>query len=189
MNSEISKIKDALQNVMGKYMPKSEVDQVLRQVSKLAPSKGKKMDSKTEVHLSDFRFEVDQIITLSERKLSTNEYIDFLKNLGNLLIAQGEYNLAITVSQNILRLAKGSESFRPTVAYALLSFGDIFNRQGLWTESIANLKKALKLFEKYHNVEGLAKAENLLGINYGECGKLKLADAHFQNGLKYLKIN
>ncbi len=135
-------------------------------------------------YLKEFQFQL--IITLAEQKLKKTRYIEFLLNLGDYAISQGEYEFAIETHKKIITESRSDSNLVGLAANASYSIGEIYSREAKWTECFDYIKKAFIMFKNQNDLKGCARCENLLGAIYGERGDLPEAANHFEESLRYL---
>lgn len=138
----------------------------------------------SDSYLKEFQFHI--LTTLAEQKLSKIKYIEFLLNLGDYAMSQGEYDFAVETHKKILSESKSQSSLLNIAANACYSIGEIYSREARWTECLEYTKKAFSMFKQQSDFKGCAKCENLLGTVHGERGDLKKAENHFEESLHYL---
>ncbi|MHB1686706.1 MAG: tetratricopeptide repeat protein [Ignavibacteriaceae bacterium] len=126
------------------------------------------------------------LITFAKKKLSKFKLAELLVYIGEVLIAQGEFNLALEVYSHVLKIAKTEPELENLQAYSLLALGDASSRQAQWNESVAFINRAKKIFEKGKDYKGCARCENLLGTIYGDKSNIKKTRFHFEKSLSYL---
>lgn len=142
--------------------------------SEIAPSK-------------NFHASVNFLITFAESRLNRQKFLEFLQNLGELSISQGELITATEIYNFIINLVEEDPKQENTYAHALLALGDINGRYAEWEKSISYIKKAKKLLLKHKDYKGCFRCENLLGTIAGDRGNLKQANKHFEKSFTYLR--
>lgn len=187
MKTKTTEITEETKKVFGRYFSGNEISGFLKKInSSRKPSEATGQKPLDGLFSSQLRLETDQIISFAEKKLTTLNYLDLLKDLGKLCIAHGELDLASDITTTILSYTKKDKRLVSIAAYAFLNFGEIFIHQAMWTESRFYIKKAFSFFNKEKDPVGLARCESLLGTLYGEKGQLSNANTHFQKGFSYL---
>jgi len=189
MKSKVKNLSEGFQEVLAKYFSENDLKVFFKKISALTPvveqqeTKLKGAAAYNATNSPRFRFEADQAITYAERKLSLEQFLDLLGNLGRLSIAHGEVSLATDISNKMLNVIKNDERFTNITAYTFFHFAEIYSRQAMWKESQTYIKKALTLFQKQGDMIGIARGENLFGTIYAGRGYLKSAKQHFEKGL------
>jgi tetratricopeptide (TPR) repeat protein len=190
MKSKVKSISEGFQDVLGNYFSENDVKVFFKKLNNLSPVieqpeilERKSFTAYNAANSPKFRFEVDQAITYSERKLSLDKFLDFLGNIGALSIAHGEVALSTDIANKMLSITKTDDRFINITAYIFYNFAEIYSRQAMWKESQAHIKKAISFFEKQGDIAGLAKSENLFGAIYAGRGYTKSAKLHFQKAL------
>jgi tetratricopeptide (TPR) repeat protein len=187
MKIKTTDIIEEIKIVFGKYFSGNEISGFLKKInSSRKPSGVTSKNSSDGLFSSRLRLEIDQIISFSEKKLTTLNFLNLLTDLGKLCIAHGDMDLASDITTTILSYSKKDKRLVGIAANAFLNFGEIFIHQAMWAESISYIKKAFSFFNKENNPVGLARCESLLGTLNAEKGQLSNAITHFQKGFSYL---
>ena len=137
----------------------------------------------------NYHASVNFLITFAERRLNRQKFLEFLQNLGEISIAQGELTTATEIYNYVLNLIEDDPKQEITLAHAFLSLGDITSRYAEWEKSISYINKAEKLFIKHKDYKGCFRCENLLGTIAGDRGDLKKANKYFEKSLTFLRHN
>ena len=128
------------------------------------------------------RVKIDRSITMSAKALPSDNFYEFLLNLGKLCLSGGRLNLA----NEIFRKVKTHSSKTLHKVESLLGLADVFSRRADWKKSIRTIEAAASFYRELNDNSGQANCENLLGTIYGECGDLSKAKDHFFNSLLLL---
>lgn len=137
---------------------------------------------KIEYSFGKDRMQIDRTITFAKKNLSKVKYLNLLKELAQLCIANGKLSFAFEI---LNKLQKESDDDNDK-AEAFLALSDAFGRKADWAHSIEALKKADNLYIKTGNDKGRAKCQNMLGVIYGEKGNLPEAREHFEKCLELI---
>lgn len=182
--------------ILSTYFEENEIDQYLKNVlSKLKSEEDYIAETNDKVDqrgienpefLNSRREQIHSILTKIEEKLDDFKMIDMLLNIGKNSISLGEYNLAIYIYELIISKVDENSRFNNYLANSYLGISEAYFKQAYWEESLENMDKAIKLFNKERDIDGLIKCENLLGALYGEKGDLTNAEHHFKVALEYL---
>jgi tetratricopeptide (TPR) repeat protein len=179
-----------LNGILKDFFKKEEISEFLSKQLKSSEQAGLKSEKQVYFQVEDksnFRTEVDLLITFAESKLENTKFLELLLEIGQFTITFGEFSLAVDIHEKVIAETKNNIDCAITVARAYLALGDIFSRQARWQQSFNNIKKAHLLFEKQNDPKGLANCENLLGTNYGEIGEFKKAKEHYEKSLSLLE--
>lgn len=130
---------------------------------------------KVEYELTKDRMEIDRSITYAKKNLEKNQYLNFLRTLGQICTAHGKSNMAFEILNNAVRESGNAED----KAQSLFLLSDVHSRKAEWRKSIDVLGEAKRLFESACNKNGSSKCENLLGVIFAEKGELEEAKVHF----------
>ena len=116
----------------------------------------------------------DDLLPLIERNRNPNMYASILSNLGDALIALGDFDRALMLHTEALDLfsARGDErqTARELAALAALQF-----RSGNVERALANIESALPLYERTQDQVGHVSALRLAGNAAAELGQHDLA--------------
>lgn len=137
---------------------------------------------KIEYSFGKDRMQIDRTITFAKKTLTKEKYLDLLKGLSQLCIANGKLSFAF----EILNKLQKESSDNNGKGEALLLLSDMFSRRADWNSSIDALKKADELFLKTGNGNGRSKCQNMLGVIFGEKGNLSEAREHFEKCLQLI---
>ncbi|MHB8578420.1 MAG: tetratricopeptide repeat protein [Ignavibacteriaceae bacterium] len=168
----------------------SELDKILSgDVSEekihLAQSRKAQIDTKTGSS-KQYYLQIYLLIDFAKNRMSKFKFAELLVYIGEVLIAQGEFNLATEVYSNVLKIARTEPDLENLQAYSLLALGDVSSRQAQWKESISYIRRAKMIFEKEKDYKGCARCENILGTIYGDKSDIKKTRFHFEKSLSYL---
>ncbi len=111
MNNTISNthpiVEEALKNFFDKSAKKDFLNKISGEIKPQKPAK----DSSQKDHIgfeistsAETRYQLDQLITFAEIKLSEEKYIEFLIYLGQHTIIAGENSIAIEIYEKLIRL-------------------------------------------------------------------------------------
>ena len=184
-----------LEEILAGFFSEKEISELKKNILKKKLSKTVSTDIKqterkqidvdlSDSYLKEFQFQL--ITTLAEQKLEKIKYIEFLLNLGDYAISQGEYEFAIETHKKIIAEGRLDSNLGGLAANACYSIGEIYSREAKWTECFDYTKKAFIMFKNQNDLKGCARCENLLGTVYGEHGDLPEAANHFEESLRYL---
>ena len=105
MNNTISNthpiVEEALKNFFDKSAKKDFINKISGEVKTQKPSKDNNQKENFGIEIStsaETRYQLDQLITFAENKLSEEKYIEFLIFLGQHTIIAGENSIAIEFS-------------------------------------------------------------------------------------------
>ena len=146
----------------------------------------KKIFSETDERQLVSRAQIDLLITYAENKLSQNKLIQFLITLGEAVKSNGEYDIAISIFDSLLKTTGNDRNLSNIKINCYLALADIYEKQAYWKESLALVKKARNAFSLKKDDRGLAVCENFMGTIYGERGDIKKAKDHFEMSLSLL---
>jgi tetratricopeptide (TPR) repeat protein len=135
----------------------------------------------------NYHASINFLITFAESRLVKQKFLEFLQNLGELSIAQGELTTATEIYNYILNLIKNDPKQENAMAHAILALGDITSRYAEWEKSISYINKAEKMFLEQKDYKGCFRCENLLGTIAGDRGDLKKANSYFEKALTFLR--
>ena len=131
--------------------------------------------------------QIDLIITYAEDNLPFQKFIELLHQLGEYSISTGEFSSAVYIFEKILHKTRAKSELLIFTAHSFRSLGEVFSRQALWEISFNYIKRAIEIYSKLKNPEGIAECENLLGTIYGDLGNLSDAQVHFEKAYSMLK--
>ena len=149
------------------------------------------MLANTEINsgLSTSKFEKTekkQIEYVPEKQSDVLNKIDLLLNLGSYCITIGELSTAIILFEKIIKEVKKENKYFIIKADAFLKLSEAYRRKAEWQNSLAYVKKALYLYRKNNELNGLANSLNILGTIYGEQGNFKSALQYFEKCLSMI---
>ncbi len=161
-------VKFSEKNIMPKVSHKANT-------SRLTTSRKSEPSSFSKVNV-----QIDLIITYAEDNLPLQKFVELLLQLGEYSICTGEFSSAVYIFEKILSKTKINQELKNFTAHSYRSLGEIFSRQALWEISLNYIKRAIEIYSKLENTEGIAECENLLGTIYGDLGNLSDAQIHFE---------
>ena len=138
---------------------------------------------------SEFQYTINLLITFARERLEDVSFAEFLIQLADTAILQGEYNFAMQTLEYLLSLIEKREDLIAFRAQGYFLLSTVYSRLSEWDKSIQALNKAKKLFEIQKDFRGYVRCENLLGVIHLDYGKLDKAEKHFENCLSHLNIN
>ncbi len=130
--------------------------------------------------------QIDLLIAFTKNRISKFKLAELLVYTGEVLISQGEFDLAYEVYSNVLEIASTEPDLENLQAYSLLALGDVSSRQAHWKDSIIYIRRAKNIFEREKDYKGCARCENLLGTIYGDKSDIKKTRFHLEKSLSYL---
>jgi tetratricopeptide (TPR) repeat protein len=183
-------IEEALKNFFDPSARKDFFNTIKR--ATVPPKSYDDSSAKSQINLEirtgpQIRYEIDQLITFAENKLTPEKFIGFLIYLGQLTITAGENDIAIEIHQKIINLCGDKTEMADITANALLATGEIYSRQAQWELSITYLDKSIKIFRDENDTKGNIHCQNILGTIHGDQGNLNKAKEHFENALNALQ--
>jgi tetratricopeptide (TPR) repeat protein len=131
----------------------------------------------------------DAVLPLIERDRNPDLYATLIGNLGNSLIALGEFDRALVLHSEALEVfsARGDDS---QTARELAALASIQFRSGNVEQALAKLENALPLYERAQDQAGLVSALRLAGNAAAELGQhdtaldyLRRAERQDKNGI------
>ncbi|GBD90465.1 tetratricopeptide repeat protein [bacterium BMS3Abin04] len=189
MNSVIySKIK----NILSNFFPENEIESFWNELNNSTPDSSfdpKKDDLQTEAEISigmDKRAQIDIVITYAEDKLEKDKFLDLLLSLGDLMIVNGELDVAEEINKDIISKTEKDVYNEILRAKAYLAIAKINWQQSIWDDAFRCTRLAYYIFTRHEDINGCAKCENMLGTIYGERGEIEKATNHFERGKAYL---
>ena len=135
---------------------------------------------------SDVLNKIDLLITFGSERLSKNKYLLFILNLGSYCITIGELSTAIVLFEKIIKEVKEENKYFIIKADAFLKLSEAYRRKAEWQNSFAYVRKAIYLYRKNNELNGLANSLNILGTIYGEQGNFKSALQYFEKCLSLI---
>jgi len=194
LNNSISNthpiVEEALNNFFDKPDKKDFLSKISEELKALRPSKENNLREQIGFEIStsaETRFQLDQLITFAEIKLTEEKFIEFLIYLGQHTIIAGENSIALEIHEKILRICNDKPEMTNIFANALLSIGEVYSRQAQWELSINYLDRSVKIFRDESDTRGNIHCQNILGTIYGDQGNLDKAKEHFENALAALQ--
>ena len=194
MNNTISNthpiVEEALKNFFDKSSKKDFLNKISGEIKPLKPSKDSNQKENIGFEIStsaETRYQLDQLITFAENRLSEEKYIEFLIFLGQHTIIAGENSIAIEIHEKLIRLCDDKSEMANIMANALLSIGEVYSRQAQWELSINYLDKSIKIFRDESDTRGNIHCQNILGTIYGDQGNLNKAKENFEDALAALQ--
>lgn len=194
MNNSLSNTHPIVEEALKNFFDKSSKKDFLNKISGEIKSQKKSKDSPQKEQLgieistsAETRYQLDQLITFAETKLSEEKFIEFLIYLGQHTIIAGENSIAIEIHEKLLRLCGERTEMSNITANAYLSIGEVYSRQAQWELSINYLDKSIKIFRDESDIRGNIHGQNILGTIYGDQGNLKKAKEHFEDALDALQ--
>jgi tetratricopeptide (TPR) repeat protein len=182
-------VEEALKNFFNKADKKDFLNKLKGEI----PSGDTVKDSSTRDRIIEIstspqtRYQLDQLITFAESRLTEDKFIEFLIYLGQHTIIAGENQIAIEIHDKIIRLCSNKTEMADITANALLALGEIYSRQAQWELSITYLDKSIKFFRDENDTKGNIHCQNILGTIHGDQGNLNKAKEHFENALTALQ--
>lgn len=193
----IKEAQHSIEKILGSYFNKKEISEY-RRLLKGETSKADLVSSLTNLNKeqlssvfpsgSEFHYRINLLITFAKDKLTEVSFAEFLVQLADTSVVQGEFSSAEQVIDILAKLASKKEGLNSFYAHGLYLLATVYSRQAEWKKSISILNKAKRLFEKQKDFRGYVRCENLLGVIHLDFGKLFKAEKHFQNCLAYLNI-
>ena len=194
MNNSSSNTHPIVEETLKNFFDKSSKKDFLDKISgELKPQKVAKESIQKE-HLgfeistsSETRYQLDQLITFAESRLSMEKFVEFLIYLGQHTITAGENSIAIEIHERLIKLCQDKPAMTNIMANALLAIGEVYSRQAQWELSINYLDRSIKIFRDESDVKGNIHCQNILGTIYGDQGNLIKAKEHFEDALAALQ--
>lgn len=196
MNSNTEKILNHVKDVLVNFLSQSDADEFIKAIKVYAASieqlDGKASDiDKLQVNYQftngvDERIIVDKIITLAERLLLKEKYLNLILELSQLMIKIGNQAFALEMLSDLKNFISGNE-FRLQNGEANLLISKIYWAQAQWDDCEYYIGEAYSNFKSIEYLKGYAKCENMLGTLYGEKGDFQKALTHFESALTFLK--
>lgn len=196
MNNNTEKIINHVKDVLINFLSQSDADEFIKAIKVYTISLEKLNgnitgDDKDQIKHEfndgvDERVIVDKIITLAERLLLKEKYLNLLLELSQLMIKIGNQAFALEIL-NDLKNAIGSEEFKLHNGEANLLISKIYWAQAQWDDCDYFIQEAYSSFKSIEFLKGYAKCENMLGTLYGEKGEFQKALHHFEAALTFLK--
>lgn len=195
MNKEAQ---NSIEKILGSYFSKKEISEY-KKLLKIKPSEAnlvsslsninKKQLSQTSSPSSEFQHSINILITLAIDNLEETNFYDFILQLSDVAIVNGEYQSAIELLQYLIKSVSKKEYLISFHSHGLYLLAKVYSRLSEWSKSISALNKAKRLFEKQKDFRGYVRCENLLGVIHLDYGKLDKAEKYFENCLSYLDIS
>lgn len=188
MEEQKNKFVDEIKNLLSNYVEANELNSFISKFEVNSSAKNSSTELinkfyaqqlKIEYSFGRDRMQIDRTITFAQKTLPKEKYLELLKKLAQLCIANGKLSFASEILNKLLK--QTTEEGLKAEAFLLLS--DVFSRRADWNISIEVLEKANDLFAKTGNNHGSSKCENMLGVIHGEKGNLKKATEHFEKCL------
>ena len=185
----IKEAQHSIEKVLGSYFDKREISEY-KKLLKKKPSEAKLISSLTNLNRkqlsapipsgSEFEYAVNLLITFAGDKLEDISFAEFLIQIADTAIIQGEYNSAIQTLNHLLDLIEKREDLISFRAQGWFLLSTVYSRLSEWTKSISALNKAKNLFEEQKDFRGYVRCENLLGVIHLDYGKLLKAGKYFE---------
>ncbi|MBK7499366.1 MAG: tetratricopeptide repeat protein [Ignavibacteriales bacterium] len=197
MNSSTENIIEHVKKVLVNFLSQSDTEEFIKSIQVHAKSFSDLNDKisdldKEQVNMNftegiSERVIVDKIITLAERLLLKEKYLDLLLELAQYMIKIGNQSYALEILTDLKNFIGSEEIYRVHNGEANLLVSKIYWAQAQWDDCDFYLNEAYNNFKSAEFDKGYAKCENMFGTLYGEKGEFKKALAHFEAALAYLK--
>jgi tetratricopeptide (TPR) repeat protein len=194
----IKEAQHSIEKVLESYFKKEEISEY-KKLLKQKPSKAALVSSLSNLNKaqlsstlpsgSEYQLKVNLLITFAKEKLDNISYPEFLIQLADTSVIQGEFSIAIQVLNILLAEIEQREDLNSFKAQGYFLLATVYSRLSEWAKSITALNKAKRLYEKEKDFRGYVRCENLLGVIHLDYGKLDRAEKHFENCLSHLNIN
>ncbi|MFZ1518798.1 MAG: tetratricopeptide repeat protein [Ignavibacteriaceae bacterium] len=191
------KIIEHVKKVLVNFLSQSDTDEFIKSIRVHAKSfselNNKIADidkSQVNINFTDGiseRVLVDKIITIAERILLKEKYLDLLLELAQFMIKIGNQSFALEILTDMKNFIGNEDSFRVHQGEANLLVSKIYWAQAQWDDCDFYINEAYNNFKSINFDTGYAKCENMFGTLYGEKGEFKKALTHFEAALDYLK--
>ncbi len=191
------KIIEHVKKVLVNFLSQSDTDEFIKSIQVHAKSfselNNKIADidkSQVNINFTDGiseRVLVDKIITIAERILLKEKYLDLLLELAQFMIKIGNQSFALEILTDMKNFIGNEDSFRVHQGEANLLVSKIYWAQAQWDDCDFYINEAYNNFKSVNFDTGYAKCENMFGTLYGEKGEFKKALTHFEAALDYLK--
>lgn len=130
---------------------------------------------------------IELVLNIAKEKFDKIEFLDFLIEIGKVLIDLAAYSIAREVFEMALNISKNDRKLIDFKANTYFYLGNLFYKQAFWKDAINHLTKANKIFKEIKFVDGVAKSFNSLGVLFGEKGDFIRAQKYFNECLILLK--
>lgn len=194
----IKEAQHSIEKVLESYFKKEEISEY-KKLLKQKPSEAQLVPSLSKLNKaqlsstfpsgSEYQFRVNLLITFAKERLDDISYPEFLIQLADTTIIQGEFNIAIQLLNYLLDQIEKRDDLNSFKAQGYFLLATVYSRVSEWAKSITALNKAKQLYEKEKDFRGYVRCENLLGVIHLDYGKLDRAEKHFENCLSHLNIN
>jgi len=190
------KIIEHVKKVLINFLSQTDTDEFIRSIQihatsfselneKISDVDKEQVDMNFTEGISE-RVIVDKIITLAERLLLKEKYLDLLLELAQYMIKIGNQAFALEILTD-MKNSIGRDEFILHNGEANLLISKIYWTQAQWDDCDFYLNEAYNNFKLADFQNGFAKCENMFGTLYGEKGEFKKAITHFETALTYLK--
>jgi tetratricopeptide (TPR) repeat protein len=195
MKNEYNFIIEDLKILLKKYLIENEIDEFIRTLNNLDDDgliAGVPVIDKVQVDFEissskEQRYLIDNIITVSENLLTEEKFCRILLDLTQIMINNGELNLALEITQEVTALTESNPDYLEFHADNELLISKIYWTQAQWEDCEFHLEQAYSIFKKVSNRSGYVKCENMYGTVSGEKGEILKAKNHFEKALMFLE--
>ena len=125
---------------------------------------------------------LEHLITLCQKRLEKEEAFRVFLGVGDLFKFHGDLRRAEELYTMVLRGGSRSGQREP-VAEAYMRRGEVYSRQGRWSESASDLDQSREIYKALREHLAIGRIENILGTSCAEQGKLKQAQGYFSRAL------
>lgn len=188
-----------IEKILSNYLPQNDVAEFANELKKRKNSETKKiLKSKTKnscqlnnnfIDGSKERELIQSILSFIDGRIEEASYYEMMHELGQLMIFNGELNLATEICEDLIIKIGGNLNYSSLEADTYLTLAKIAWSQAYWEMSSRYVQKAFEFYQIKGDNHGYAKCENMLGTISGEQGDVLNAYDHFKKGLEYLSDN
>lgn len=179
-------------DILSRFFPETEIENFYKGLESMTTvssdfTKEDYLQTDAEIGTGmDKRAQIDIIITFAEDKLEKDKFLELLLSLGDLMIINGELDVAEEINKDII--FKTEKDFYSEIlrAKAYLALAKINWQQSIWDDAFRYTRLGYYIYTKHEDSTGCAKCENMLGTIYGERGEIEKATNHFERGKAYL---
>ena len=123
---------------------------------------------------------LDNIVTACKQQLPKRDCLEFLVELADLCLKDGDFSLAEEFCSNAIAGVGSGRHLADIGGQALLKRAEICLRQAKWQPALEDLKRCKQFFNRARDEFGLGRVHNHLGIYFIEQGDLRRAVSHLK---------
>ena len=191
------KIIEHVKKVLTNFLSQSDTDEFIKSIrvhaksfsdlnNKIADIDKAQVNTNFTDGISE-RVLVDKIITIAERLLLKEKYLDLLLELAQFMMKIGNQSFALEILTDMKNSIGSEDAYRVHQGEANLLVSKIYWAQAQWDDCDFYVNEAYSNFKSANFDDGYAKCENMFGTLYGEKGEFKKALTHFEAALDFLK--